>query len=127
MPDGLKDYLTLCFVVFGCIFWCISTYGSPTSPNIRNHQPQTRHTDLRYTQEVLASELNINRSVLSRIEAGTYPCSIDVLAQISVFFNVTVDYLVFGTTHDQSSAQLKDEITNLIRHLEHFKESNVRN
>ena len=80
-----------------------------------------------YTQEVLASELNINRSVLSRIEAGTYPCSIDVLAQISVFFNVTVDYLVFGTTHDQSSAQLKDEITNLIRHLEHFKESNVRN
>lgn len=75
-----------------------------------------------YTQEVLASELNISRSVLSRIEAGTYVCSIDVLAQISVFFSTSMDYLVFGTTQNQGTARLKDDITNLIRHLEHFKE-----
>lgn len=75
-----------------------------------------------YTQEVLAGELNTSRSVLSRIEAGAYACSIDVLAQISIFFSTSMDYLVFGTTQNQSAARLKDDITNLIRHLEHFKE-----
>ena len=75
-----------------------------------------------YTQEVLASELNINRSVLSRIEAGKYACSIDILAQISAFFDVSIDYLVFGKSQNQNTTRLKDDITNLIFHLECFKE-----
>lgn len=75
-----------------------------------------------YTQEVLASKLNISRSVLSRIEAGKYACSIDILAQISIFFDVSMDYLVFGKTQNQNAAGLKRDITNLILYLEHFKE-----
>lgn len=75
-----------------------------------------------YTQEALASKLSINRSVLSRIEAGKYACSIDILAQISVFFDVSTDYLVFGKSQNQNTARLKDDITNLIFHLECFKE-----
>lgn len=75
-----------------------------------------------YTQEALASKLSINRSVLSRIEAGKYACSIDILAQISAFFDVSIDYLVFGKSQNQNAARLKDDITNLIFHLECFKE-----
>ena len=47
-----------------------------------------------YTQEELAQALNMDRSVLSRIEAGKYACSVDILAQMSCFFNVSLDYLV---------------------------------
>lgn len=36
-----------------------------------------------YTQEGLAGELNMDRSVLSRIEVGKYACTIDFLAQIA--------------------------------------------
>ena len=75
-----------------------------------------------YTQEALASKLSINRSVLSRIEAGKYACSIDILAQISAFFDVSIDYLVFGKSQNQNTTRLKDDITNLIFHLECFKE-----
>lgn len=75
-----------------------------------------------YTQEALASKLSINRSVLSRIEAGKYACSIDILAQISAFFDVSIDYLVFGKSQNQNATRLKDDITNLIFHLECFKE-----
>lgn len=75
-----------------------------------------------YTQEALASKLSINRSVLSRIEVGKYACSIDILAQTSAFFDVSIDYLVFGKSQNQNAARLKDDITNLIFHLECFKE-----
>lgn len=75
-----------------------------------------------YTQEALASKLNISRSVLSRIEAGKYACSIDILAQISTFFDISIDYLVFGKAQNRNAARLKDDITNLIFHLECFKE-----
>ena len=56
-----------------------------------------------YTQEALAGELNMDRSVLSRIEVGKYSCSIDFLAQISVLFGASLDYLVFGKVHIQDT------------------------
>lgn len=74
------------------------------------------------TQEELAEELNIDRSVLSRIEIGKYTCSIEFLAQVSDFFGVPLDYLVFGRVGARDTAQLKNSITELIQRLEHFKE-----
>lgn len=74
-----------------------------------------------YTQEGLAGELNMDRSVLSRIEVGKYACTIDFLAQISVFFDVSLDYLVFGKVLGGDAARLKASVTGLIRHLEQFK------
>lgn len=82
-----------------------------------------------YTQEALAGELNMDRSVLSRIEVGKYSCSIDFLAQISVLFGASLDYLVFGKVHIQDTEQLKESVIALIQQLEHFKEhieDNVR-
>lgn len=75
-----------------------------------------------YTQERLAEELNMDRSVLSRIEAGKYVCGVDFLAQTAIFFEVSLDFLVFGKVQNQESVRLKESITDLIRNLEQFKE-----
>ena len=76
-----------------------------------------------YTQERLAEELNMDRSVLSRIEAGKYVCGVDFLAQISIFFDVSLDFLVFGAIRNKEAAHLKGSIADLIRQLEQFKDS----
>lgn len=49
-----------------------------------------------YTQEKLAGTLNIDRSLLSHIEAGKRGCSVDLLIQLSDFFDVSLDLLVLG-------------------------------
>ena len=49
-----------------------------------------------YTQEKLAGVLNIDRSLLSHIEAGKRGCSVDLLIQLSSFFDVSLDLLVLG-------------------------------
>ena len=80
-----------------------------------------------YTQEKLAGALNIDRSLLSHIEAGKRGCSVDLLIQLSSFFDVSLDLLVLGkektVSGENLSKQLKLDITELIGHLESFKES----
>jgi len=72
-----------------------------------------------YTQERLSAALNLDRTHLSKIEAGTRSCSIDLLIQLSAFFDVSLDYIVFGKyTHHQTeelSEQLEDVISKLNR------------
>lgn len=79
-----------------------------------------------YTQEKLAGALNIDRSLLSHIEAGKRGCSVDLLIQLSGFFDVSLDLLVLGkqaTEPDKpDKATLKSDITELICRLEVFKE-----
>ena len=76
-----------------------------------------------YTQEGLAEALNMDRSVLSRIEVGKYACTIDLLAQLSVFFDVSLDYLVFGKPQERDIVRLKEYVTDLIQYLELFKQN----
>lgn len=76
----------------------------------------------KYTQEELAEELNVDRSVLSHIEIGKYTCSVEFLARVSRLFDVSLDYLVFGKEQAKNTVQLKKAITELIQHLELFKE-----
>ena len=76
-----------------------------------------------YTQERLAEELNMDRSVLSRVEAGKYVCGVDFLAQIASLFGVSLDFLVFGKVQSQETVHLRESIADLIRQLEHFKRS----
>lgn len=79
-----------------------------------------------YTQEKLAGALNIDRSLLSHIEAGKRGCSVDLFIQLSGFFDVSLDLLILGkqpTASDKSDKTiLKSDIAELIRHLEAFKE-----
>lgn len=81
--------------------------------------------EIGYTQERLAQTLNIDRSLLSHIEAGKRGCSIDLLIRLSDIFNVSLDLLVLGrdkTSLDISSRSLlKSDITELIGRLESFR------
>lgn len=81
--------------------------------------------EIGYTQERLAQTLNIDRSLLSHIEAGKRGCSIDLLIRLSDVFNVSLDLLVLGrdkTALDTSSRNLlRSDITELIDRLELFR------
>lgn len=79
-----------------------------------------------YTQEKLAGELNIDRSLISHIEAGKRGCSVDLLVRLSALFGVSLDLLVLGKEHPVSTDMeyrdlLKADIAKLIDHLEGFK------
>lgn len=78
-----------------------------------------------YTQAELAKALNIDRSFLSCIESGKKGCSVDLLIQLSAFFHVSLDYLVFGSERDSRTEKekLKEDITRMIDYLERFKNS----
>lgn len=81
----------------------------------------------RYTQEKLAKELNIDRSLLSHIEAGKRGCSVDLLVQFSDFFGVSLDLLVLGKEQDallgvRDRKALKSDIAELIKRMTALQE-----
>ena len=89
----------------------------------RIYQLRTHHG---YTQELLATKLNIDRSFYSRIEAGKNGCSVDLFVQLSGLFEVSLDYLVLGKCNtdsfkDKEKLLLKEDIEKLINHLEQIK------
>ena len=46
------------------------------------------------SQAALAEKININRSVLNRIELGTRPIRDNEIVEFAKFFNVSTDYLL---------------------------------
>ena len=78
-----------------------------------------------YTQEELSGVLNITRSFLSYIESGKKGCSIDLLIQLSELFQVSLDYLVFGSERYaiQQKQELKENVTQMIRYLEQINDN----
>jgi len=80
------------------------------------------------TQAKTANALNIDQSFYGRIEAGQKGCSVDLFIQISVFFNVSLDYLILGRYYNAlpnvaDTTQLKLDIGELVDQLERFKSS----
>lgn len=53
-------------------------------------------TSLNYTQEIFSSQIHISTSYLALLETGRRTPSIDVLAQLSQTYHVSIDYLLFG-------------------------------
>ncbi|MBD5084199.1 MAG: helix-turn-helix transcriptional regulator [Clostridiales bacterium] len=79
------------------------------------------------TQEQVAEVLNIDRSFYSRIEAGKSGCSVDLFVQLSMLFEVSLDYLILGEYSrtlfaDTEKLLLKEEIEKLVNHLRKIKE-----
>ncbi len=79
------------------------------------------------TQEALAKQLSIDRSLLSHIEAGKRGCSVDLLVRLSSFFEVSLDFLVMGKVHSDFLSdhrnQMNEDVELLISHLEAFKKA----
>ena len=76
-----------------------------------------------YTQERLADALNMDRSLLSRAEAGKRGLSIDIYVQLSALFDVSLDYLLVGKIQRSDEKQIRESITHLISQLEAFREN----
>ena len=79
-----------------------------------------------YTQETLAQKLDIDRSLLSHVEAGKRGCSVNLFVLLSDFFNVSLDLLILGRNQillsDANDRNLlKTNIAKLIDCLEKFK------
>ena len=58
------------------------------------------------TLEELSEKLNITDRQLRRIEKGESGVSIDLLAEIAVMFNVSLDYLIMGRVLTTSDAKI---------------------
>jgi len=48
------------------------------------------------TQEQLAEKLNISYSMMAKIEIGNKGISIDLLIELIVFFDVSMEYIILG-------------------------------
>ena len=55
-------------------------------------------------QEQLADKLNISTDYIGKMENGRYGGSIDLLVEISEFFEVTLDYLILGKEMSDGTA-----------------------
>ena len=71
------------------------------------------------TQEQLAEKLNVSQNTIAKIESGLRRPSIDFLLEISEFFNVSTNYLVFGVhAEDVEDEKLKKDIDEAIKKID---------
>ena len=71
------------------------------------------------SQEKLADKLNINTDHLGRLETGNRGMSIDLLAEISKYFTVSTDYILFG--EKQNTDEIKENISFVILRLKEIE------
>ena len=77
----------------------------------------------KYTQELFADILGIDRSFLSRVEAGRKGFSIDLYIRVSEIFNISLDYLITGKMTKADTNLLKENMDDLICRLQSFRDS----
>ena len=78
-----------------------------------------------YTQEKIATVLNIDQSYYGRIETGKRGCSVEIFVQMSALFGVSLDYLILGRSmlKESNAARLRSDIEALVEQLERFSSS----
>ena len=66
--------------------------------NIHNTAERIRNLRMQrgLTQQAAADQLGISFGFLSRMERGLQSCSPEILAKLSIFYGVSIDYLVLG-------------------------------
>lgn len=70
------------------------------------------------TQEQLAEDLNLSHVHMSKLETGKHRASIDILIEIAVYFDVTLDFLVMGKVNTNAMTKhfLKQVIGELLEY-----------
>jgi len=72
-------------------------------------------TDRHLTLSTLAEELHCSRDHLSKVENNRRCPSLDLLAELAGYFNVSMDYLIFGEACD--SFQIRSDLLKVIGDL----------
>ncbi len=75
------------------------------------------------TQEELAEELNISFEHFNKIERGRNGCSIDLVIELSVYFDVSTDYLLTGRDYCGMASRKRlqnvlDELKTIINEMD---------
>lgn len=70
-----------------------------------------------FTQEKLAERLNISTVHLAKTEAGKRNCSLDILSNVAVFLDTSLDYLVFGKVSDHDVRARLDSVIRILEEL----------
>ncbi|MFT8352431.1 helix-turn-helix transcriptional regulator [Clostridium saccharoperbutylacetonicum] len=68
------------------------------------------------TQEKLADEIGVSRSLIGMIESGKQEGSIDIVKKVATYFNVSVDYLE-GLIEESNSKERETLVSNFLRFL----------
>ena len=68
---------------------------------------------LNYTQNQFAEQLNVSLDHLKSVERGRRACSIDLIAQISVRYGESLDYLILGKKLDGAKAKIAEAMATL--------------
>ena len=76
---------------------------------------RTLREDLHYTQTQFAEQLNISLDHLKSIERGRRACSLDLIAQIALTYNKSLDYLILGKTSDVAKTKIEEVMAILAR------------
>ena len=67
-----------------------------SSKTLQRKRIQKLRQDRNITQELLADELGVSHNHLGKIEKGTRGTSVNLLIEMSEYFNVPTDYILFG-------------------------------
>lgn len=101
-------------VIFSFLAMC---YNKIVNIAMRGVIVRNRISELRQknnlTQKELAEKLDINYSVLSRIETNDRPIKGDELLKIADFFGVTADYLLGRSSNPKLSHGSKSKVSEL--------------
>lgn len=101
-------------VIFSFLAMC---YNEIVNIAMRGVIVRNRISELRQknnlTQKELAEKLDINYSVLSRIETNDRPIKGDELLKIADFFGVTADYLLGRSSNPQLSHNSQSKVSEL--------------
>lgn len=82
---------------------------------IRMLRENQKDINRKLTQERLASDLNISIQFLRKLEYGERSPSIELLVEISRYFDVTMDYLILGRI--VQSVDIRNDLQNMMEIL----------
>ena len=73
------------------------------------------------TQEELAIKLNISDRHLGKIERGEGTASIDLLVEVAISLNTTLDFLILGVLDTPRERELNAQIKKQNQNIQNFK------
>ncbi|MCQ2401370.1 MAG: helix-turn-helix domain-containing protein [Lachnospiraceae bacterium] len=70
------------------------------------------------TQEEFAEKVNLSPNTIAKIECGLRNASMDLLIQMSMLFDVSIDFLLLGKTDEDFRKEMREEIDQGIENID---------
>lgn len=70
------------------------------------------------TQEEFAEKVNLSSNTIAKIECGLRNASMDLLIQMSMLFDVSIDFLLLGKTDEDFQNEMRELIDQAIETID---------